>query len=100
MFEKCLREIEATPEQLELIRDFSPKYQFRFVVLHGRKVNEHRERSELDLLRRTHHAEEDQFRSVEDRRRKDLEEKMAELEASPGAIKMPLSSIDRYISEK
>jgi CRISPR/Cas system type I-B associated protein Csh2 (Cas7 group RAMP superfamily) len=63
-------------------------------------MDEYRERYELKLLRETHHAEEDQFRSVEDRRRKDLEEKMAELEASSGAIKMPLSSIDRYISEK
>lgn len=38
MFEKCLRDIEATSEQLELIRDFNPKYKFRFVILHGRKM--------------------------------------------------------------
>lgn len=38
MFEKCIRDIEATPEQLEMIRDFNPKYKFRFVILHSRKV--------------------------------------------------------------
>jgi hypothetical protein len=65
MFEKCLREIEATPEQLEIIRDFNDKYKFRFVVLHQRKVEEHREHSELSRLRQTHKLDDGMFKGIE-----------------------------------
>jgi hypothetical protein len=65
MFERCLREIEATAEQLETIRDFNAKYKFRFVVLHGRKVEEYKEHNELNRLRRTQNFDEGQFRGIE-----------------------------------
>ena len=87
-----------TPEQLEVVRDFNSKYKFRFVELHKRKMKEHREKQELDSLRKTQGDGEDN--SGEVKRKKDLEEKMKLLENNETAIKIHLSAIDRYVSEK
>jgi hypothetical protein len=73
MFEKCLREIEATADQLEIIRDFNAKYKFRFVVLHSRKVQENKEHTELNRLRRTQNFDEGQFKGIEEKRKKELD---------------------------
>ena len=87
-----------TPEQLEYVRDFNYKYKFRFVELHKRKLKEHREKAELDSLRKTQGEEQDQ--SGQAKKKKDLEEKMKLLESNETAIKIHLGGIDRYISEK
>ena len=65
MFNKTLSTIEATDEQLEIIKEFNPKYQFRFVVLHERKLEEYREKHELARLRNTRHFDETSIKSVE-----------------------------------
>jgi hypothetical protein len=68
--------------------------------MHGRKVEEYKEKSELYRLRRTRHFDEDTFKSVEEQRKKELDDKLKLLENNETAIKMHLGSIDRFISEK
>ena len=70
-----------SPELLENVRDFSYKYKFRFVELHKRKLKEHRERQELDDLRKTHEGGEDPS-GLAKKKKKDLEEKMKLLESN------------------
>lgn len=73
MFNKVLSNIDVTNEQMEVLKEFGPKYQHRFVVLHGRKVEEYKEKSELYRLRKTKHFDEDSFKSVEENRKKELD---------------------------
>jgi hypothetical protein len=68
------------------------------VHLHGRKVQEYRERNELNRLRRTQNFDEGQFRGIEEKRKKELDEKLLLLEGNETAIRMHLGAIDRFIS--
>lgn len=58
MFIDTLNNVEATDEQLEIMKEFNAKYQFRFVVLHKRKLDEYKEKNELVRLRRTKNFDE------------------------------------------
>ena len=49
-------------------------------------------------LRRTKNFDEDSFKSVEEQRKKELDDKLKLLENNETAIKMHLGSIDRFIS--
>jgi hypothetical protein len=100
MFNKVINNIDVPADLLEIIKEFNPKYQHRFVVLHGRKVEDYKEKSELYRLRRTRNFDEDSFKSVEEQRKKELDDKLKILESNETAIKMHLNSIDRFISEK
>lgn len=42
MFEKCLEEIDISSYQLSIVREFTPKYKYRFVTLHNRKTAEYK----------------------------------------------------------
>lgn len=70
MFYKTLSTIDATEDQLEILREFNSKYQHRFVILHQRKLEEYKERTELQRLRKTQSFDPDQFKSIEDKRKK------------------------------
>ncbi len=76
MFEQCLREIKTKADEIEIIREFNPKYKFRFVILHSRKVQEYKEKNELDRLRSTHNFDESEESKLEEKRKRELDEKL------------------------
>lgn len=63
-------------------------------------MEEYKEKHELSRLRRTHNFDENLFKGIGEKRKKELEEKLQLLENNETAIKMHLGAIDRFISEK
>ena len=70
------------------------------MILHDRKLMEYKERNELYKLRRTQNLDENAFKSIEEKTKKDLDDQLKVLESNENSIKMHLSSIDRGIAEK
>lgn len=70
------------------------------MILHDRKLMEYKEKNELYKLRRTQNLDENAFKSIEEKRKKDLDDQLKILESNENSIKMHLNSIDRGIAEK
>jgi hypothetical protein len=52
MFEKCLDQINISSYQLNIVKDLTPKYKYRFVALHNRKMADHLREKEIQKYSR------------------------------------------------
>jgi hypothetical protein len=77
MFEKCLQEIEISSYQINIVKEFTPKYKYRFVSLHNRKVNEYMKEREIQKYSRESYR----LQIVESVKTVESQKKMRQLES-------------------